>query len=328
MPKSSKSAGGKKGNAANECAGFKPNFDITPHRSLYPFKSNYAKVNGFCYHYVDEGKGDPVVMVHGNPTWSFYYRELIKALSPNYRCIAPDHIGCGLSEKPSEDRFDYTIGSHIENLEEFLDKMGLEKDVTMVVHDWGGPIGLSVAVRRPERISRLIFLNTGGFPIPRGKKLPWQLSFVRNFPLLPKIMIRGFNAFAHYATKLSTVRPMSMEAASGLKAPYNSWADRVATYRFVKEIPVSTSEQNYKILKRLDSGLKVFKDTPTLVCWGEKDFVFDMEILDAFKRKLPDAEYHTFPKGGHYVLEDEAKAIVKLTKKFLAKHPLKEGAGP
>ena len=327
MPKPDKSGPAKKGKAAKECSDFKPNFDISPHRPLYPFKSNYVKINGFCYHYLDEGKGDPIVMVHGNPTWSFYYRELIKALSPNYRCVVPDHIGCGLSEKPSEDRFDYSITSHINNLEKFLDTMGLKKNVTLVVHDWGGPIGLSVAARKPERISRLILLNTGGFPIPKGKKLPWQLAFVHDVPILPKIMIRGFNAFAHHATRMCTVTPMSPEVAAGIKAPYNSWADRVATYRFVKEIPVRTDEPNYPVLKQLDSRLKAFKHTPTLVCWGEKDFVFDMEILEGFKKRLPHAEYHTFPKGGHFVLEDEPKAIIKLTKRFLAEHPLRTEAG-
>ncbi|WP_279384383.1 alpha/beta fold hydrolase [Geotalea toluenoxydans] len=123
--------------------------DITKH---YPFTGNYLDLNGLAYHYLDEGSGDPVVMVHGNPSWSFYYRNLVLALRDRYRCIVPDHMGCGFSDKPDDDRYDYTLPRRVDDLERLLDHLQLSKNVTLVVHDWGGMIGMAYAVRHPERI--------------------------------------------------------------------------------------------------------------------------------------------------------------------------------
>ena len=137
--------------------------DLSPFRHLYPFTSHYRKINGFHYHYLDEGDGEPVVMVHGNPTWSFYFRELVKNLSPRYRVIVPDHIGCGLSEKPSPDRYPYRLQNRIDDLETLLEKLDISESVTYIVHDWGGAIGLAVALKRLKSVRRTIILNTAAF---------------------------------------------------------------------------------------------------------------------------------------------------------------------
>src|SRR5512137_1165151 len=125
--------------------------DITKY---YPFAGHYLDLDGLRLHYLDEGSGEPVVMLHGNPTWSFYYRNLVLALRDKYRCIVPDHIGCGMSDKPGDDRYDYTLQSRVDDLEALLDSLGVTNGITLVVHDWGGMIGMAYATRHPERIKR------------------------------------------------------------------------------------------------------------------------------------------------------------------------------
>src|SRR5947209_19836323 len=149
---------------------------------------------GLRLHCLDEGEGEPVVMVHGNPTWSFYYRGLVDGLRDSYRTIVPDHIGCGLSDKPDDSRYDYTLESRIADREALLDHLGLDRGLTLVVHDWGGAIGLGYATRHPERVSRLVILNTAAFHLPKTKAFPWPLWLCRDTPL-GAFLVRGLNAF-------------------------------------------------------------------------------------------------------------------------------------
>ena len=137
-----------------------------------PFKRNYIERNGQQYHYVNEGQGSPVVMIHGNPSWSFYYRNLVTSLSTHHQCIVPDHIGCGFSDKPGDEDYDYTLVNRIDDLEALLGHLEVNANITLVVHDWGGMIGMGYAARYPERIKRLVILNTGAFHLPKTKKLP------------------------------------------------------------------------------------------------------------------------------------------------------------
>src|SRR6516165_91136 len=143
--------------------------------TLYPFESHYFDSNGLRLHYLDEGRGDPIVMLHGNPTWSFYFRNLVLALRGRHHCIVPDHIGCGLSDKPTAEQYDFSLKSRIDDLEQLLEHLNLRDNVTLVLHDWGGMIGMGYAVRHPERIRRLIVLNTAAFHKPAAKRLPWGL---------------------------------------------------------------------------------------------------------------------------------------------------------
>ena len=125
---------------------------------LYPFESHFETIYGHQYHYVEEGKGEPVVMLHGNPTWSFYYRELIKKLSPYFHCLAPDHIGCGYSDKPGDSHYSYTLEQRVKDLEFFLEKKGIDHNIHLVMHDWGGIIGMSYACRHPQSIKKLVII--------------------------------------------------------------------------------------------------------------------------------------------------------------------------
>lgn len=289
---------------------------------LYPFESRYFDRDGMRYHYLDEGTGQPVICVHGNPTWSFYYRNLVRAFRNRYRCIVPDHIGCGLSDKPGDDTYRYTLDSRVDDLEALLDHLGLDENLTFVVHDWGGAIGLGAALRRPEAIKRVILFNTAAFHMPGRKKLPAALWIARNLSPISAVLIRGLNAFATKATTMATTKPMPPDVKVGYLAPYNSWKNRIATLRFVQDIPLRSTDPSFAAISRIEDKLTLLRDVPTLICWGEKDFVFDMDFLAEWKARLPDAEVHTYPNAGHYVLEDAFDEILPVVRDFLDTHPV------
>ncbi|MCX7816229.1 MAG: alpha/beta fold hydrolase [Syntrophales bacterium] len=297
-------------------------FDISAHRNLYPFKLNWFSVGKHRIHYVDEGEGEPLIMLHGNPTWSFFFRALIVRFSPGYRVIAPDHMGCGLSSRPSENDFVYTLEGHVANLGALIEYLNLDTRITLVLHDWGGMIGMAWACMQPERIGRIVVLNTGAFLIPPGKKLPWQLGFVKYFPLVPALLIRGLNAFAYLATYMGVEGSMTREVRRALIAPYNSWHNRIAILRFVQDIPVTEKDRSYRLARWTDEHLQLFRDVPMLICWGGKDFVFDDAILAEWRRRFPRAEVHVFPDAGHYILEDKPHEVGNLIEDFLNRFPL------
>jgi acyl-CoA synthetase (AMP-forming)/AMP-acid ligase II/pimeloyl-ACP methyl ester carboxylesterase len=283
---------------------------------LYPFESRYLSIDGLRYHYLDEGQGPPVVMVHGNPTWSFYYRDLIKALRPRYRVIAPDHIGMGLSEKPDDSRYLYSAARHLEDLTRLVDHLGLPP-FTLVGHDWGGIIGTAYAALHPERISGMVMMNTAGFNWPLTKRLPLALRLAR-IPLASALFIRGLNVFARGAVVMGVKRGrMRAEVAEGLLHPYGTWADRISVHRFVQDIPVRPGDRGYDLGLLMESRLKLLRDVPKLFCWGMKDFVFCSRFLAEWLRHFPDADVHRFEDAGHYVLEDAAAEIIPLVGSFL-----------
>ena len=279
-------------------------------------------LNGLNYHYLDEGRGEPIVMVHGNPTWSFYFRELVKALSKQYWTIVPDHIGCGLSDKPSPADYDYRLKSRVDNLESLLDFLKIRERITLIVHDWGGMIGMAYALRYPQKIGRLVVLNTAAFLLPANKRIPIRLWLIRNSGPLAALAVLGFNLFAVAALYMASRKGLSREVKKGLTAPYNCWNNRIATLKFVQDIPLNERDPSYGLVKHADDRLDKFAELPALICWGERDFVFDSDYLNEWRRRLPNAEVHCFPDAGHYVLEDAITEIVPLIRNFLNQHPL------
>ena len=290
--------------------------DIFPFRHLYPFKSNYLDLNGLKYHYLDEGTGNPVIMLHGNPTWSFYYRSLIKKLSSGYRIIVPDHIGCGLSDKPDQTRYDYRLKSRVDDLDALFQHLNLKRKISLVVHDWGGMIGMAFALRHRKIIDRIVIMNTAAFLPPKNKNLPLSLWIIRNIKPLATVAVLGFNLFSFGALFLASYKGLSREVRTGLTAPYNSWKNRIATLKFVQDIPVRQKDPSFQIVKDVDNNLHKIKDIPMLICWGEHDFVFDNDYLVEWQRRFPKAIVHTFSNAGHYVLEDETDRIGALVGKF------------
>ncbi len=296
-------------------------------RELYPFESRFLATPAGRLHYLDEGKGEPIVFLHGNPSWSFMYRDVIAGLRGEYRCVAPDHIGMGLSDKPGDDRYAYTLQSRVDDLERLLDSLGLSSGLTLFVHDWGGMIGMAYAARHPERVGRLVVCNTAAFLNPKGMKLPWQLKLARDSSL-GALLVRGFNAFAVGAARLCcTRRPMSAGLRAAYCAPYDSWANRIATLRFVQDIPLVPSDRSYPIVRHVSDSLGNFRDTPILLLWGEKDFVFDVRFLDEWVRRFPKAETRRFPDAGHYVVEDAGDLVLPLVRDFLTRNPVTSSAG-
>ena len=286
---------------------------------LYPFEPHWLTLpSGHRMHYVDEGPRDaPVVlMLHGNPTWSFYWRRLISALRPSHRVIAPDHIGCGKSDKPGDDTYSYRLAERVDDIEALVEQLGL-RDITLAVHDWGGMIGMGWADRHPDLVARLVVLNTAAFPMPSTKRLPASLWLARDTKA-GALLVRGFNAFARGATRLAVTRVrLPKEVRDGLCAPYDSWDHRRAVLRFVQDIPLKEDDPSFSLVRQVGEHLHQFNDRPVLICWGDRDFVFDEHFLRVWKSALPDAEVHQFADCGHYVLEDAPAEIEQLVRRFL-----------
>ncbi len=290
----------------------------------YPFAGQYLDLNGNRLHYLDEGPRDanPVVMLHGNPTWSFYYRHLVHQLKDRWRTIVPDHLGMGLSDTPSVEKYPYTLSQRVDDLESLLSHLGLRKNLTLVLHDWGGMIGMAYATRHPERVRRFVIFNTSAFHLPQGKQFPWQLRLCRR-PWLGPMMVQGLNAFCRGAVRNCVTRhPMPAAVKNAYLAPYDSWEHRVAVLQFVKDIPLHEGDSGYDDISRIEANVGQFRDRPMFIGWGMRDFVFDEHFLREWTSRFPDAELHQFDDAGHYVLEDTTEEMVPLVGQFLEKHPL------
>jgi haloalkane dehalogenase len=289
-----------------------------PPKKLYPFESNWHVIDGIRLHYLDEGPRDaPVIlMVHGNPTWSFYYRKLVLGLRDRYRCVVPDHIGCGLSDKPSDNQYHYTLASRISDLASLMGHLKVTNPVHLIVHDWGGMIGFGWAAQRPEQIASMVISNTAAFPLPTGKKFPTALGLVR-VPLLGSLLVRGFNAFSAIAARVAFKKPVSAEVRAGYTGPYDSWSNRIATLRFVQDIPLGSADQAFKIVQATEVSLADFKQKPCLLAWGELDFVFDLHFLNKWKEIFKQARVISHKDCGHYLLEDAGEPLIQSIAHFL-----------
>ena len=290
----------------------------------YPFDPKaFTHPSGLRQSYLDEGPrdGEVVVMLHGNPSWSFYWRKLVLGLRDRYRCIVPDHIGMGLSEKPGDDQYEYTLQSRVDDLDRLLDSLNLGDDITLAVHDWGGMIGFGWALKHSARVKRIVILNTASFTLPPAKAMPWQLKLGRD-SLLGAGLIRGFNAFADGATRFGVINKMPPDVRAAYNAPYDSWANRISTLRFVQDIPLSSKDAAWSLVGAAGRKLHEYADQPVFIGWGLRDFVFDKHFLEVFQQALPNAEQQVFADAGHYVLEDKAVVLVPAIRAFLDRHPL------
>jgi pimeloyl-ACP methyl ester carboxylesterase len=281
---------------------------------LYPFSpARFTTPQGASMSYVDEGPrvDEAVVMLHGNPTWSFYYRNLVQALSPSARCIAPDHVGMGLSEKPAS--YDYSLASRIADVEALLDSLGIRK-IHLVVHDWGGAIGFGFAVRRPERIGRIVIMNTAAFPSPR---IPARIALCRA-PYVGAFVVRGLNGFAEPATWMAmSSRRLAWDERKGYLYPYGGWASRIGVHRFVRDIPMEPSHPSRATLEGIAKALPSLAGHTKAIVWGGRDFCFDESFLAGWREIYPDAQLHLLARTGHYVLEDGGPAALDPIRDFL-----------
>ncbi|HHL33703.1 MAG TPA: alpha/beta fold hydrolase [Desulfobulbaceae bacterium] len=263
----------------------------------YPFVPKRFPIGSHALSYVDEGSGPAVVMVHGNPSWSYLYRNLITELRSRYRVIAPDHMGCGLSDKP--ENYPYRLKKHIENLGLLLDHLQIKRCV-LVVHDWGGAIGMGWAGMHPDRIAGLVVLNSAAFPSTR---IPLRINVCRQ-PFIGPLLVRGLNGFAGPATFMAVGNAMDPRIKEGFLAPYTGWNSRVAIHRFIQDIPMHKHHPSWHTLQRVTASLGGLREKPMLILWGGRDFCFNRPFYEEWRRRFPWAEGFYFEQAGHYVLED------------------------
>ncbi len=286
-------------------------------RALYPYESHFETIGGFRMHYLDEGPKDgdkPALLCsHGNPTWSFFFRSVINEFCDQYRVVVVDHIGCGLSEKPSFKKYPYSLGRRGQDLIELIDKLDL-KNIALVAHDWGGAVAMCAATQIPERFSKIILMNTAAY---LSDRVPKRIRLC-HIPVLKRIMLQGLNVFPHAATRMATAKGLAPDVKAGLLAPYDSWANRIAVCEFVQDIPLSPRHRSYEALKGTGERLKVFKDDQVALIWGVKDWCFPPEVfLDGFLKYYPGAYVKKIEDAGHYLLEDSPKETLASVREFL-----------
>ncbi|MBS0201049.1 MAG: alpha/beta fold hydrolase [Proteobacteria bacterium] len=295
----------------------------------YPFTPNRFEVRrGIAMSYLDEGPrdGEVIVMLHGNPSWSYYWRHLVAGLRDRYRCIVPDHVGMGLSDKPDDaadasPRYDYTLQSRIDDLDALLKHAGVDGPVTLAVHDWGGMIGFGWALRDPSRVRRLVITNTAAFPLPAAKHFPRRLALGRD-SRIGGWAIRRFNLFARGAALYGTVRTLPQDVVQAYSGVYDGWTSAISTLRFMQDIPLGEGDRAWPLLQAAAQQLPSYADRPTFIGWGLRDFVFDRHFLDGFRAALPAAEVHAYRDAGHYVMEDQHEQLVPMIRTFLDANPL------
>lgn len=290
----------------------------TPWGAEYPFQSRFLNVGSAAdplwQHVVDEGPVDApvVVMLHGNPTWSFYWRKLVVALRDRFRCIVPDHIGCGLSDRPQQ--WPYHLADHVANVEAVLDALKVQK-FSLAVHDWGGAIGFGVATRRPEQIEKLVVTNTAAF---RSTDIPPSIASVR-IPVFGRVAVLRFNAFAYAATIRAVEHKLDPIAKAGLLAPYSNPRDRIATLRFVEDIQMKAAHPSWQTLTEIEEKLATLVDKPMMIAWGDADFCFTPKFRKTWQERFPAAEVHAWEDVGHYVNEDAPERFIPLVERHLGR---------
>jgi cis-3-alkyl-4-acyloxetan-2-one decarboxylase len=283
----------------------------------YPFADHWLDLGEERLHYVDEGRveeASTLLFLHGNPTWSFYWRHLIQWFNHTHRCVAPDHMGCGLSDKPQV--YPYTLAQHIANARSLVHHLDL-RDIVRCLHDWGGAIGMGLAAQIPDRIKGFVIFNTAAFP---SRRMPLSIGLCR-LPGFGAFAIRGLNAFVRGALVRGARKPLSAEGKAGYLAPYASWDDRIANLRFVQDIPMSAGHESWSTLQEVERGLGRFASHPMLLCWGRHDFVFNDQFMHEWQRRFPKSETQYFENAGHFVVEDARNEIIGAMKNFLAGRP-------
>lgn len=276
-------------------------------RQEYPFNSHYINLPMGKMHYIDEGQGDPIVMVHGNPGWSFEFRDIIKELSKTNRCIAPDHIGFGLSDKPAD--WSYLPEKQAENFEKLMDSLNLN-NITIIVNDWGGPIGLSYAIKHPEKIKRIVLLNTWLWSVkgdPHFEKFSNMMG-----KGVGKFMIKHFNLFGKKVVKMAVAdkhkltRHIHKHYYKHLDKP----SHRKGSYVFPGQI-IGSSEWLEKLWQQKDK----ISSIPTTIIWGEKDIAFKQKELDKWLATMKNNTLIKLSNVGHYPQEESPETLIAELKK-------------
>jgi len=277
-------------------------------QKTYPFTAHYMEINGYKLHYIDEGQGEIILFVHGTPSWSFDYRECIKAMSKTHRCIAVDQIGFGLSDKP--DIYDYSTINHSKTLEHFILDKGL-KDFTLVVHDFGGPIGLNFAIKYPDMVKRLVILNSWLWSSKDDPEFI-KLSSILKSPLLP-FLYRYLNFSARYILPKSFGdHKLSKHLLRQYTMPFGDRTQRNGPLAFARSL---LDDQDW--FESLWNAKTVLEVKPTLFIWGMKDPVIKLHILEKFVSGFPLAKVLRLESSGHFPQEEQPEEVIKAINSFL-----------
>ena len=285
----------------------------------YPFAPQYYVNNGFEMHFVDEGQGEPIVMLHGDPTWGYLYRNFIPSLAQHYRCIVPDQMGMGKSAVP-QDRSLYRLEQHIDNLEALLLSLDVS-DLTLVLHDWGGPVGLGFATRHPERIKRLVLMNTWAFAPWPGGPFPRLLELIRS--ARGDAFVLKKNGYLEAALKGTTHHPeyLTETIMQSYHAPFPTPESRLAMLCWSRDIPVQETDASYAEMKRIEEHLPLFGHTPLLLVWGMRDPVLSPTVLQQWQHLYPHAQTYELEDASHFLQEDAPALIVQRIAAFLQATP-------
>ena len=286
---------------------------------MYPFESRFhADASGHQMHFVDEGEGEPIVFVHGNPTWSFEFRHAIRELRSEFRCVAPDHVGFGLSSRSSR-REDHRPESHAQRFAALLDRLDL-RDITLFMNDWGGPIGLDFARRHPERVRRLVIANTWCWPV--GDDFHFRAFSFLMSSWTGQYLIRHRNMFVNSVMPkaVGDRRILTPEIMAHYRNAQPSPDARAAMAAFPGHI-VGAGDW----LRSIWDDRAAFADKPALLLWGLKDIAFRRKELEGWKSALPDHELHEFEDCGHFLAEEAPDRVVPALRDFMGRTRLRPG---
>ena len=290
----------------------------------WPFEPRWFDSVDGRMHYVDEGPRDgrPVVLVHGNPTWSYLYRNFIPPLvQAGHRAIAFDHLGFGRSDKPDDPSL-YTIERHAGRAEALLESLDLG-GATVVPQDWGGPLGLRWATRHPERVDGLFILNTFAHRPPEKVSLPLPLRLFRT-PIVGEVMVKGLDLFKRiFLFREGVVHRdrLTAEIKHAYRAPHPSWSSRTPILVFPRQIPSGPEGPVSDLCAEIEAGLEShFRTKPVEIAWAMKDIAFTPELLDRlWLRTFPDAQVMRIADAGHYLQEDAYERIVPRLVEFVGR---------
>ena len=285
----------------------------------WPFTPHYYVNNDVALHYVDEGQGEPMVLVHGDPTWGYLYRQFIPPLARHHRCIVPDHMGMGKSSV-SPVPYPYRLQHHIANFASLMLFLDLD-DITLVLHDWGGPVGLGFAIRHPARIKRLVLMNTWAFALWPGGPLPRLLEMIRSQRGEKFVLER--NGYLEPALQGTThhVEHLTATVMDAYRAPFPTAASRLALLCWSRDIPTQAPDPSYPELQQIEQRLAQFARTPILLVWGMRDPVLGEAVLRLWQQAFPYASTHPIADASHFVPEDAPERIVGWIEAFLVAHP-------
>jgi pimeloyl-ACP methyl ester carboxylesterase len=281
----------------------------------FPFAPQYLNLEHLQMHYVDVGEGEPIVLLHGDPTWGYLYRHFIPPLARRARCIVPDHMGMGKSGVPAAP-YPYRLRHHIANLETLLLALHLQH-ITFVLHDWGGPVGLGFAIRHPTLVKRLILMNTWAFAPWPGGPLPRLVELIRS--ARGEAFVLGKNGYVKPALLGTTAHPEHLTPAvlDAYLAPFPTPASRQALLCWSRDIPITADDPSYTDMQRIEAGLGQFRNLPVLLVWGMQDSVLPPAVLRLWQQVYPQATTHELEDASHFVPEDAPERVIHHIERFL-----------